>query len=327
MATREGPAEGATAEEVAVDRERGEERVSRTGIVLLAGLLMVGTGLLFYVLLQFWPTTPAEVVVTPGTTTTGRPTTTTAGPTTTTTGGPTTTTGGPTTTTTTEEPEVVLVQRTLPDPSVQLFGWSFAVSREYRLLVIVVLAGALGGMVHALRSLYWYVGNRRLVRSWLLMYPSLPFVGALLALIVYLLIRGGFVTGLGATPDISPYGSAAIAALVGLFSEQASAKLRQVFSTLLAPAEQGTDHVAPNLPDIKQFAPARGPVGTVVRIAGTGFAGASSVEFRGAAASPTTVSDTEITVAVPAGAQPGPIRVVTPRGTAASTAEFTVEAG
>jgi hypothetical protein len=128
-------------------------------------------------------------------------------------------------------------------------------------------------------------------------------------------------------PKFSPYGSATIAALVGLFSEQASAKLCQVFSTLLAPAEQGTDHVAPNPPGIEQFAPARGPVGTVVRITGTGNADTSSVEFGGAAATPTRTSDTEVTVTVPAGGQTGPIRVVTPRGSATSTVDFAVEAG
>jgi hypothetical protein len=44
-------------------------------------------------------------------------------------------------------------------------------------------------------------------------------------------------------------------------------------------------------------------------------------------ATPTTASDTEVTVTVPAGAQTGPIRVVTPTGSATSTVDFTVEAG
>src|SRR6202035_4995943 len=34
----------------------------------------------------------------------------------------------------------------------------------------IIMLGALGGVLHALRSLYWYVGNRNLKRSWLLMY-------------------------------------------------------------------------------------------------------------------------------------------------------------
>jgi hypothetical protein len=199
------------------------------------------------------------------------------------------------------------------------------VSQEYRLLVIVAVAGALGAMVHALRSLYWYTGNRRLVRSWLLMYLLLPFVGALLALIVYFVFRAGFVTGLGSTQEVSPYGSAAIAALVGLYTEQAAAKLREVFSTLLSPAEKGTDHVPPNLPDITGFAPPSGPVGARVTITGSGFTGTRSVEFTGAAASPTAVSGTEITVTVPAGAQTGPLQVITPAGTATTTTPFTVE--
>jgi hypothetical protein len=191
----------------------------------------------------------------------------------------------------------------------------------------VVVAGALGGMVHALRSLYWYAGNRRLVRSWLLMYSLLPVVGALLALIVYLLIRGGFVTGFGPSVEVSPYGSAAMAALVGLFSENASAKLRQVFSTLLTPAEQGTDHAPPNLPDIKTFTPTSGPVGTRVTITGSGFAAASSVEFAGAATSPITTSDTAVTAEVPEDAQTGRISVVTPAGRVTTMGDFTVERG
>jgi hypothetical protein len=37
---------------------------------------------------------------------------------------------------------------------------------ETRLLLIVMLAGALGSLMHGLRSLYWYTGNRQMVWSW-----------------------------------------------------------------------------------------------------------------------------------------------------------------
>ena len=76
--------------------------------------------------------------------------------------------------------------------SMTIFSWTFSISEEVRLMLIAMLAGALGSLVHALRSLYWYVGNRTLVRSWLAMYVLLPFVGATLALIFYFVIRGGF---------------------------------------------------------------------------------------------------------------------------------------
>jgi hypothetical protein len=70
--------------------------------------------------------------------------------------------------------------------------WTSSISDEVRLLLIVALAGTLGGLVHALRSLYWYIGNRELVLSWLAMYILLPFVGTTLGLVFYFVIRGGF---------------------------------------------------------------------------------------------------------------------------------------
>jgi hypothetical protein len=65
---------------------------------------------------------------------------------------------------------------------VRFLFWSFSVSEEVRLLLIVALAGALGGQVRSLRSLAWYVGNRILRRSWLILYILTPLVGATLAL-------------------------------------------------------------------------------------------------------------------------------------------------
>jgi len=119
--------------------------------------------------------------------------------------------------------------------------WTFSISDEVRLLLIVALAGALGGLVHALRSLYWYVGNRALVWSWLAMYILLPFVGTTLGLVFYLAIRGGFFSPQATVEQTSPFGFAALAGLVGMFSEQAVLKLKQVAETLLIEAPEGED--------------------------------------------------------------------------------------
>src|SRR5690348_9845893 len=62
---------------------------------------------------------------------------------------------------------------------------SDASNSEVRLFGVVILLGALGGVLHALRSLYWYVGNRTLRMSWLLMYFMLPLIGACLAVVFY----------------------------------------------------------------------------------------------------------------------------------------------
>ena len=78
-------------------------------------------------------------------------------------------------------------------------------------------------------------------------------------------------------------------------------------------------------PVIASFTPASGLAGAQVTLTGTGFTGATSVQFNGTAASTFTIgSDTAITVTVPAGAATGPITVTAPGGTGASAGSFTV---
>lgn len=124
-----------------------------------------------------------------------------------------------------------------------LLGWTFLISDDGRLLLVVALAGALGGLIHVLRSAYWYIGNRELVRSWLAMYILLPFVGSVLSLIFYLVIRGGFFSAQATVQQTSPYGFAAVASLVGMFTPQAVLKLKQVAETVLAKPPEGHDAV------------------------------------------------------------------------------------
>jgi hypothetical protein len=202
-------------------------------------------------------------------------------------------------------------------------GWSPTMARETSLFVIVMAAGALGGIAHVLRSFYWYVGNRALRRSWLPMYLLLPLVGALFGLIVYLVVRGGLTSPAGGAADINPYGITAIAALVGQFSRETAEKFHSVFSTLLAPAPQGRDHVL--TPRITAIEPVAGPPGTRVTITGTGLAAATGVRF-GAERSPIgDVTDTLVRAIVPDGATSAPIVVHTPAGAVASPDTFVVE--
>jgi hypothetical protein len=122
--------------------------------------------------------------------------------------------------------------------------WTLSVSDEVRLILIVAMAGALGSLVHALRSIYWYIGNRELVMSWLVMYMLLPFVGSTLALVFYFVIRGGFFSPEATIEQTSPFGFAGLGALVGMFSEQAVLKLKEVAETLLSKPQQGKDPAA-----------------------------------------------------------------------------------
>jgi hypothetical protein len=124
-------------------------------------------------------------------------------------------------------------------------GVHFTTSLDVVLFVIVAAAGALGGLVHTIRSLTWYVGNRNLRWSWVAFYVTLPLVGASGATVFYLVFRAGLFSPSATTTQVNPFGFAAIAGLVGLFSEQAMEKLRDVFDSLLAPARQGADAVEP----------------------------------------------------------------------------------
>jgi len=114
------------------------------------------------------------------------------------------------------------------------------ISRDADLLLLVLIAGALGSFLHSARSFADFVGNKRIGASWAWWYYLHPFMGAILALIFYLAVRAGFfvVTGGGniKAADLSAFGVGAVATLVGMFSNQATQKLADVFDTLFKPS-------------------------------------------------------------------------------------------
>jgi len=118
------------------------------------------------------------------------------------------------------------------------FGWlRFSLSDEARLIIIVILARALGSYVHSATSFIDYVGNRELKKSWAWWYILRPFIGISLALVFYFVIRAGFFTLSAEVEANSLYGFAAMAGLVGMFSKQATDKLSELFDTLFKTAE------------------------------------------------------------------------------------------
>jgi hypothetical protein len=192
----------------------------------------------------------------------------------------------------------------------RLLGIRLILDNDQQLFVIVALAGAIGGLIHCARSLYWYAGNRVLRRSWLLMYLFLPFIGATLAIVFYIILRGGLIAGTSTTAQVNYFGVTAISALVGLFSPEAAEKLKQIFSTLLAPAETGRDRLLPTVASyVRRVEPTSGPPGTLITIDGQNLLGSTAVLFHGARAPVITVSQSEITAQVPHGASTGPIRL------------------
>jgi len=109
--------------------------------------------------------------------------------------------------------------------------------REVRIALIALLSGALGSLLHVTASFTSYVGNRQLIRSWVLWYVLRPISGMVLALLVYFLIRAGFFPPGTQGDVISPYGVAGICGLLGMFSKQATDKLKEVFDHLFSPKE------------------------------------------------------------------------------------------
>ena len=81
-----------------------------------------------------------------------------------------------------------------------------------------------------------YVGTRYLRWSWIPFNFLLPVVGALGGTVFYLVFRGGLFSTTTTATDANPFGFAAVAALVGLFSEQAIEKLRHIAKEMFADA-------------------------------------------------------------------------------------------
>jgi len=121
----------------------------------------------------------------------------------------------------------------------QLFGAGpWTISQEVQLLLMVLFTGAFGSCVYSLKSLADYRGDGKLYETWFTYYGIQPFEGAGIAYIMYLVIRGGFLTGTSAdVKTVNQFGMCAIAGLSGAFSDTAFLKLREVFQTLFKPQD------------------------------------------------------------------------------------------
>jgi hypothetical protein len=132
-----------------------------------------------------------------------------------------------------------------PFERVKYFGLVETVSRETLFFLVVALGGALGGLIHTIRSMSWYVGNRNLRWSWMLFNLMLPVVGALAGVVFYVVLRAGLFSPSTSAASVSPYGFTAVAILAGLFSEQALEKLKLLATDLFSERPKGEDHVEP----------------------------------------------------------------------------------
>lgn len=224
------------------------------------------------------------------------------------------------------------------DPEcISMFGHDYLIWNEQRMLLLILIAGALGGLVRSVRSLYWYVGNRSFVISWVLMYLLLPLAGSLIALFIYLLLRGGLFSPQASMDQTSPFGFVAIAALAGMFSGSAAEKLKEMFELLFKREPPARDSAAPNpKPVLEGIDPTGTTAGKPVelRVTGKSFVKDSKVLAGGAEMRTTFVSDTNLTCQLDGATvqQPGTVKiaVTSPEpggGTSAASLDFVVAEG
>jgi len=117
----------------------------------------------------------------------------------------------------------------------RFLGKEINLSVELRLVLLVLFTGAFGATIAALQSLGDYRGRKKLGASWAMFYIVRPPVGAGVALIIYLAVRGGFLAGSDVDVGMTtPFGIVAVSALAGMFSDRAYQKLAEVARNLFS---------------------------------------------------------------------------------------------
>lgn len=117
----------------------------------------------------------------------------------------------------------------------------YKLNKEQRILLLVMLAGALGSFIHIAISFSEFVGNSRFSATWIYWYMLKPLTSTALAAIFYLVLRGGLMSADGGGDAVNLHGVVAMSGMVGLFSKQATTKLAEVFDTLFHAKPRSTD--------------------------------------------------------------------------------------
>jgi hypothetical protein len=115
-------------------------------------------------------------------------------------------------------------------------------STDVVLIAMVLIVGALGAFLAASRRFLTYATRDQLTKRDEWSYLMRPLQGAVLALIVYFTLRGGYL-GQDRNAPVNPYGVATLAGLVGLFTRHAVERLTAVFDTMFGRPQEDADPV------------------------------------------------------------------------------------
>jgi hypothetical protein len=168
-----------------------------------------------------------------------------------------------------------------------------------QLFLAALLMGGIGSYIHAVNSFVTYVGTRSFTSSWGPWYLLRPFMGVAMALVFYVVVRGGVLVLSGGVSQVDPYAMMTVAALAGMFSKQASDKLAEVFDTIFrsrADAERGDK--LPGALKVTSVDPAKVAAGaqeTTFTVRGEGFVQDSVVHAGGKPRATSFKSASELT--------------------------------
>ncbi len=98
------------------------------------------------------------------------------------------------------------------------------------ILILVAASGFLGNMIYVASSFTIFVGAEKFKRSWIMWYAVKPFTASGLAILIYMALNSTAVN-----PPINLNGILATATLTGLFTNIATLKLKEIFTTTFKP--------------------------------------------------------------------------------------------
>lgn len=106
------------------------------------------------------------------------------------------------------------------------------------MILLVLLGGALGSYIHIATSYSYYIGFNKFDMDWFWWYWLRIPIGAVLALIFLTLIQGGMFKVPKSGSETQPVTLIGLSALVGMFSRQATEKLKEVFDIIFKSRER-----------------------------------------------------------------------------------------
>jgi len=118
------------------------------------------------------------------------------------------------------------------EATVVLFGGAATMGAEARLFILVALLGALGAGIHMATSFAYFAGKGDLGAGWVWWYVLRPFIGAAVAALLTLVLRGVAFSASAEGTDVNLYGILSFAGLAGMFSKQAVEWMRQIFDQM-----------------------------------------------------------------------------------------------